>query len=190
MNWHGDEVVFSFPKIGTTATELWRHRGELRQRLLTKKGLPLFQRGDLIGPARWFICHALDYWLSELQVYQPIAPRMIWSERHSQPQFVFGPSSLLGAMVCQFAAAVHGAWPFQECTFCRRYFRLAPGFNRANRLTCSLTCKQYLHNSRVKRACQLHAEGRSVRQIVKELTVQPHGKKSSVDVVNGWIQNR
>jgi hypothetical protein len=188
VSWKGDEVQYRFPEIGTGATEMWRHRGMLRQRPQSKKGLPLFRQGDLAGPARWFLCYAIDDWLQELQDQgKSIAPRMVWLETHSRPQFVFGPSSLVGAMVCQFAVALHGAWPFKECACCHKFFRLAPGVNRANRLTCSHTCKQYLHNRRVERARQLRAAGRTIRQIVKELQVKPQNKKTSVDVVKNWI---
>jgi hypothetical protein len=188
VSWQGEEVIYRFPKIGTPATELWRHRGQLRQRPQSKKGLPLFKPGDLAGPALWFLGYAIDDWMRELEKWEkPIAPRIVWSEEDSRPRFVFGPSSLLGAMICQFAAAVHGAWPFKECACCHRFFRLQPGVNRANRLTCSHTCKQYLHNRRVERARALHAEGRTVRQIAKELKVKPQGEKSSVDIVKTWI---
>jgi hypothetical protein len=188
VSWEGDEVIYSFPKIVIGANEPWRHRGELRLCLQSKKGLPLFQPGDLVGPARWFLCHAIENWLRTLEGTQKaIAPRMVWSEAECRPQFVFSPSSLLGAMVCQFAAALHGAWPFKECAFCHKFFRLAPGVNRANRLTCSHTCKQYLHNRKIERARQLRADGRTIRQIVKQLKVMPNRKKSSLDIVKNWI---
>jgi hypothetical protein len=188
VGWRGDEVVFGFPKIGTGETETWRHRGWLRKRLLGKSGAPLFRPDDLVGPARWFLGHAINEWLQELEGRgQPIAPRLVWSEQEGRPQLVFGPSSLLGAMVCQLAAAVHGGWPFQECACCHRFFRLAPGVNRANRLTCSRTCKQYLHNRRVERARALHAAGRTARQIARELSVKPQGQRSGIDVVRAWI---
>src|SRR5262249_41673165 len=87
----------------------------------------------------------------------------------------------------QFAAALHGAWPFKECAYCHKFLRLEPGVNRANRLTCSHTCKQYLYNRRIESARQLHAQGRTVRQIAKELNVKPHGKKSSLEIVKTWI---
>jgi hypothetical protein len=188
VRWDGDDVVFSFPEIGTSQNETWRHRGRLRKRLLSKKETPLFRPGDLVGPARWFLRLMIDEWLEELQHWgKPIAARMVWSEKDGRPLLVFGPSSLIGAMVCQLAAALHGGWPFQECACCRRFFRLQPGVNRANRLTCSHTCKQYLHNRRVERARELHAEGRPLRQIVKELQVKPQGKRSGVEIVKGWI---
>jgi hypothetical protein len=188
VSWKGNEVIYRFPKIGTEATEKWRHRGQLHQCPRSSKGLPLFQPGDLRGPALWFLGYAIDDWLRELEHWEkPIAPRIVWSEEDRRPQFVFGPSSLLGAMICQFAAALHGAWPFKECAYCHKFFRLAPGVNRANRLTCSHTCKQYLHNRRVERARKLHAEGRTVRQIAKELSVKPQGQKSSVEIVKTWI---
>jgi hypothetical protein len=188
VSWQGTEIIYRFPKIGTEATEQWRHRGQLRKCPRGRKGLPLFQPGNLRGPALWFLVYAIDDWLRELERWEkPIAPRIVWSEEDWRPQFVFGPSSLLGAMICQFAAALHGAWPFKECAYCHKFFRLAPGVNRANRLTCSHTCKQYLHNGRVERARQLHAQGRTIRQIAKELNVRPQGQKSSVEIVKTWI---
>jgi hypothetical protein len=191
VSWDGNNVVYRFPKIGTSQTESWRHRGQLRQCPQNKRGLPLFEPGDLRGPALWFLGYAIEDWFRELEgMRKPIAARMVWSERDKRPQFVFGPSSLLGAMVCQFAAALHGAWPFRECAHCHKFFRLAPGINRANRLTCSTTCKQYLHNFRVERARKLNAEGRTVRQIVKELNVKPHGKRKSVNIVKSWIDRK
>src|SRR5262249_37278398 len=94
--WKGNEVLYRFPKIGAEATEIWRHRGQLRQSPRSKKGLPLFQPGDLAGPALWFLGYALEDWLRELEGWKkPIAPRIIWSEADRRPQLVFGPSSLL-----------------------------------------------------------------------------------------------
>jgi hypothetical protein len=91
-------------------------------------------------------------------------------------------------MVCQLAVAVHGAWPFQECDHCHKHFRLAPGVNRADRRTCSATCKQYLYHHRVARASELYAQGRTFRQIVQELNVKPQGSKSSIAIVKTWVQ--
>jgi hypothetical protein len=187
VTWDRDEVVFHFPQIDSS-TDTWRQRGYLRQRLQNRRGLPLFNPGERIGPARWFLVFALEMWLRELDgLGKPIAARMIWSEEERRPRFVFGPSTLLGAMVCQFAAAVHGGWPFKECAHCHKFFRLAPGINKANRITCSITCKQYLHNGRVARAHQLHDAGRTVRQIVKELNVKALRGKSSIEIVRAWI---
>jgi len=191
VSWEGDDVVYRFPKIGTGATETWRHRGFLRQRPQDQKGLPIFQPGELVGPALWFLGNAINEWLQELQHWaQPVVPQVLWSEANGRPQLVFGPGTLLGAMVCQFAAALHGGWPFQECARCHKFFRLQPGVNRANRLTCSHTCKQYLYDRRVQRAGELRAAGRTIRQIVNELNVQPRGKKSSSELVKSWIDRR
>jgi hypothetical protein len=187
VNWEGNEVVYRFPKIGTSATELWRHRGERRECPLNMEGLPLFKPGDLRGPTWWFLVFAINDWFEELKRFAPVAPRMIWSEEDRRPQFAFGPSSLIGAMVCQFAAALHGGWPFRECAQCHKFFRLAPGVNRANRVTCSRTCKQYLYHRRVDAARRLHAKGRTDSQIVKKLHVRPQGNKSSTEIVKSWV---
>jgi hypothetical protein len=137
------------------------------------------------------LAYAVEDWLEELKGWdQPITTRMIWSESERQPQLVFGPSSLLGAMVCQLAAALHGGWPFQECAYCHKFFRLQPGVNRANRLTCSQTCKQYLHNRRVQRAQEFAAKGWTISQIIRELHVMPRGSKSSSALVKAWIDRK
>jgi hypothetical protein len=191
VGWAGDELAFRFPPIGEGSSETWRHRGELRVVPRNNDGPPLFRRGEVLRPARWLLSFAIDDWLQELHgMRRPVAPRMVWSEADSQAQLVFGPTSLLGAMVCQLAAAVHRGWPFQECARCHRFFRLEPGVNRANRRTCSHTCKQYLYNQRVQRAQSLHAEGWTVPAIVKELQVKPQGKRSGAEVVRTWIDRR
>jgi hypothetical protein len=191
VRWEENEVVFRFPKFDILQTETSPEWAEFRPRLKSRMGLPLFRPGDLLGPARWFLAHEIDDWFRELENWaKPTATRMVWSEQERRPQFVFGPKSLLGAMVCQFAAALHGSWPFKDCAYCHKFFRLAPGINRANRFTCSITCKQYLHNRRVKLARALHAEGRTIRQIAKELNVKPRGKKTSADMVKSWIDRR
>jgi hypothetical protein len=191
VSWQGGDVLYRFPEIGAGAGETWRHRGQLLRCPRGKDGLPLFRPGDLRGPALWFLAYALDDWLTKLGALgRPVAARVVWSEERRRPQFVFGPGSLLGAMVCQFAAALHGAWPFQECANCHKFFRLEPGVNRANRLTCSHTCKQYLYNRRVKRAQELRAEGRTIPQIVRDLRVQPRGGKSALAIVRGWVARR
>ena len=120
-------MVFSFPAITRWGTGDWRHRGEYRECPKNQEGLPLFRPADVRGPARWFLGFAIEEWLRFLETFRrPIVARVVWSERDHQPRFVFGPRSLLGAMVCQLAAAVHGTWPFQECAFCHKFFRLAP----------------------------------------------------------------
>ena len=87
VSWDGNEIVYRFPKIGTSSTESWRHRGELRESPLNKEGLPLFKRGDLRGPAWWFLVFSINKWLQELDdLDTPIAPRMVWSELDRRPQ--------------------------------------------------------------------------------------------------------
>jgi hypothetical protein len=190
VSWEDKEVIFHFPEIGTSSTELWRHRGELRTCPQSKKGLPLFQPRDLRGPALWFLGYAIDEWLQLENGTKPITARLLWSDQSRRLQLVFSPSSLLGAMVCQFAAALHGIWPFRECACCHKFFRLAPGVNRANRLTCSGTCKQYLHKHKVERARELAGQGWPVRKIAKELNVKPRRDKSSVDIVKTWLDKK
>jgi hypothetical protein len=188
VSWDKDEVVYQLPRAGCQAV-FWRSQAEIRFRPKNSKGEPLFRQGDMKDPALWFLGYALDDWIQELNGRdRPITCRLSWSEKEARPLLFFRPSNLLGAMVCQFAAAVHGVFPFKECAYCHKFFRLEPGTNRANRLTCSTTCKQYLYHRRIEQARELHAAGRTLGEIAKELSVKPRGDKSGSKVVKGWIE--
>jgi transposase len=58
-----------------------------------------------------------------------------------------------------------------------------PGVNRANRLSCSASCRQRGHRLRVKRAQELHAQGMTPREIAKVIG-------SGVKSVKHWIARR
>jgi hypothetical protein len=188
VRWENDEAVFTFPAITYWGSGDWRHLGTYRERITSERGSPLFKNGDTRGPTYWFLASAIEDWLRTMETFaKPVALHMTWSEELQQPQLVLKPTTLLGAMVCQLAAALHGHWPFQECARCHKFFRLAPGVNRANRLTCSITCKQYLHNQRIRDARDLFARGRTVREIVTALKVKPHKGRTAFEIVKNWI---
>jgi hypothetical protein len=187
VRWEGDEVVFSFPPIGTGRTETWRHRGQLRKRLLSKKGTRSSGRATWsVRPAGFFAMRSMTGWKNCSMAAGRSPPA--WSGRTRRA----GRSSSSP----QQSPRRHGG-PVRRCA-ARRVAapglrplppRLSPatGGQPGQPAHVLVSCKQYLHNRRVQRARELHAEGRSLRQIAKELQVKPRGEKSAVEMVQGWI---
>jgi hypothetical protein len=137
-------------------------------------------------PAIFFIRHMLN---SEMRDTKASIPRMFWSPTESTLKLRYVPHNLLGAMYLQFAMALNVKSEFRECAVCRKPFRLSPGVNRANRLTCSETCKTYRYRGRIEKARELHGQGKTVREIVKELSVGQPGwnLKKKIETVKSWI---
>jgi hypothetical protein len=97
-----------------------------------------------------------------------------------RPELTYVPDGLLEAMYFQFMQAIDKGWKYRQCPVCLKAFQLAPGVNRANRLTCSITCRTYLYRSRIGKARELHRRGKSIKAIAKEL----HAEEATV---KSWI---
>jgi hypothetical protein len=87
--------------------------------------------------------------------------------------------SLWGAALIQFAQALAERPEWRRCAVCGRWMKLA-GPLRSDRLTCSSTCRQTLYKRRQQRAYELHVQGKSTRQIAKELYAE-------METIEGWI---
>src|SRR5579872_2624654 len=90
------------------------------------------------------------------------------------------PRTLFAALCLQFALALAGNKNYQQCVSCGKWFELLPGVNRADRQTCSQTCRTRVYRQRKERALALHAEGKTARAIAREL-------EAKVDAVVKWI---
>jgi hypothetical protein len=93
------------------------------------------------------------------------------------------PPSLWHAMYFQFADAIHGNKRYKRCEGCGRWFELSPSVNRADRLTCSDSCRVKLYRQRMRRAQEMHAKGITVAVIASELG-------SDVKTIKTWIKKR
>jgi hypothetical protein len=152
---------------------------EGRGRLLTTAQLRAagVERGDLVGAAYVVLGEALSGQLTQ-------APTGLgWDPEKRQPFLSPQVRDLWSAICLQFAAAVAGDKSFEQCRSCGKWFELAPGVNRAGRLTCSATCRQRVYRGRMERARELHAEGRTVKEIAREVG-------SSVAAVRRWVAGR
>jgi hypothetical protein len=90
------------------------------------------------------------------------------------------PRTLFAALCLQFALALAGDKHYQQCVSCGKWYELLPGVNRADKQTCSQTCRTRVYRQRKERALALHAEGKTPRAIARELDAK-------VDAVTKWI---
>jgi hypothetical protein len=109
-----------------------------------------------------------------------LEPRIVWDKSMSRPVPKIVPVSLLGSLYLQFAYAVGEDKHYQQCSHCKKWFELAPGLNRADRLFCSDSCRVLAYRARQGQARLLAAEGKTAREIARELG-------STVGTVNKWI---
>jgi hypothetical protein len=90
------------------------------------------------------------------------------------------PRNLFAALRLQFALDLARDKHYQQCVSCGKWYELLPGVNRADKQTCSQTCRTRLYRQRKQRALALHAEGKTARAIARELDAK-------VDAVAKWI---
>jgi hypothetical protein len=95
----------------------------------------------------------------------------------------FRHDHLWGFMLFQYGMSLIGGRRFRRCEGCGKWFRLAPSVNRADRATCSDSCRFQQYRRRRLRAVELHDAGKTIKQIAKELG-------SAVNTVKGWVTGR
>jgi hypothetical protein len=132
--------------------------------------------GDLYGPAFAYIEHTINARLDGL-----VAVRSRWAGRRDRLPQRLVPRSLLGVIWLQFAQACDANRKYQDCAHCGRPFEVSPTAFRASKQFCKDSCRVQAHRKRREAALTLHAEGKAVREIAKEV-------KTEEDVVRGWIK--
>jgi hypothetical protein len=103
-----------------------------------------------------------------------------WNSSEQRFDAQLQPQDLVGAMYYQFSTAITEGRRFQRCHACGRWFMLLPGVNRANKLTCSQSCRTHACRQRQERASVLKAQGMRVPAIAKALG-------SDVETVKRWL---
>jgi hypothetical protein len=93
------------------------------------------------------------------------------------------PTNLLQAIWVQFGLAVSGRKNHRRCSVCKDWFELSPEVARTNRLFCSVACRNRAYRGRKEQARRLHAEGKTLREIARELD-------TTESVVRGWVDRR
>jgi hypothetical protein len=103
-----------------------------------------------------------------------------WDPHARQPSLCLRPKSLIDALYLQFGLSILGNKTYQCCPACGRWFELAPGVGRADKLACSVSCRMKLYRQRQRRARELRAKGWALSKIARELG-------SDVNTVKNWI---
>jgi hypothetical protein len=132
-------------------------------------------KDDPVEFANFYVAHQFSAIARQLW-----EPRIVLDSPSARPGPKIVPVSLLGALYLQFAFAVGGSKDYQQCARCGKWFELTPGVNRADRLFCSDACRMASYRERVKQARRLAAEGKTIRQIAKELGVE-------AESVHKWV---
>jgi hypothetical protein len=134
--------------------------------------------GEVVGPALLRVNEQVN-----LELPGCAAPGLFWDHKLNRVVFQDRPLSLLGAIYLQLAHAVAGNRPSRRCEVCRRWFELDPAKTRADRRTCSNTCRTKIYRQRQHQARELHARGKSLREIAKALN-------SDVPTVKKWVKEQ
>jgi|SRR5579872_2651579 len=103
-----------------------------------------------------------------------------WNKALKTVESSFLPRNLYSAAFLQLSFAITGNKKYQKCPSCGRWFELLPGVNRANRLTCGQACRTRAYRLRRARAIELAAQGKTAREIAKEVG-------SDVTKVKQWL---
>src|SRR5262249_39614545 len=123
-----------------------------------------FEYGDVFGPAIDLLLMALQPELAR-ETTIDLFRDVVRDEVIYKPT----PASLYGVILEQFVLAIRDRSVPRRCTECARWFDVAPGTNRADRLTCSTTCRSKAYRERQEQARRMHAEGKTFGKIAKEL---------------------
>jgi hypothetical protein len=179
--WQGDKIIHRWEPTEQRDEEESdpRSKGEAiwdDTVLRAPDGSMFFRRGELAGPALYFVMRAVNQ-----RIGDAVHPQLCWSIERHRPELLYREEvGLLGAMYWEFAQALDKGWKYRQCPICRKSFQLAPGENRTNRLTCSNTCRTYLYRQRMDEARQLRQQGQSPAAIAKKLN-------TTVATVKKWI---
>jgi hypothetical protein len=136
-----------------------------------------FHPGDVIGPA-----------LASLQtnvnghLQGRVSPQLLHIPRRGEMGLYLVPSSLLGALWLQLAQAVAGDKEHRQCAQCGKWFEVSPGTARPDRVFCSTACRSRAYRERKERAREMHAAGKTAKEIAKELG-------TGAGQVKKWVAN-
>jgi hypothetical protein len=123
-----------------------------------------FDPADIIGPALASIQVNVNQHLSDR-----VAPRLLSIPRLGEMRVFLVPNDLLGALWLQFALALAGEKDHQQCARCGTWFEISPERSRPDRVFCSTACRSKAYRRRKELARELHAAGKSFKEIAAEL---------------------
>jgi hypothetical protein len=93
------------------------------------------------------------------------------------------PTDLLGGLWLQLAQTISGSKTHRACPVCRDWFEVSLQKYRKSRRYCSEPCRSLAYRGRMEQARKLAGEGKSAKEIARELG-------SDVKTVKGWLSKR
>jgi hypothetical protein len=198
IEWEGAGVVHYWPPPDVEkALGRRRLRGAPRQELQYWKGWDILEHapdgadvkrrvreGDVLVPALLFV-HSLV----NGEIWQNIGPILAWDAAQHRTVLREVPRDLRAFIYLQFAQEMRSLRKPRRCPVCGRWFELAPDAGedsrrrRSDRETCSTACRSKAYRERQNQARQLHAVGKTFKEIAKELG-------SDVKTIKGWVTKR
>jgi hypothetical protein len=142
--------------------------------------LDLFKPNEVLMPAS-FLVHR---WINA-HLNGKATPRLIYHLDLGKRVLQIIPDNLLSAMWLQFAQAIDGNGKHRACKECGKWFEISgedTGF-RINRVFCSDPCKSRDYRKRKEQAQHLKAEGKSFKDIAKELD-------TDIETIKKWVAKR
>lgn len=157
---------------------------ELFETLISRKGSETYWKdtfqsltpGDVIKPALFYVQNEVNASLE-----RTVVPSLLWDSNHLAMKLCLNPATLLGCLWLQFADDINNNTLYRECLQCGTPFAIGPGTARMTKLFCSNACRSKNYRERQAKAQRLHAEGRALRDIARELD-------TDVDTVRSWIE--
>jgi hypothetical protein len=150
--------------------------GRIRQ--LIEPVLDLFKAQDVHMPALFLI----QRWIND-HLEGAVSPCLLYDPNRGKRVLRFLPHNLLGAFWLQFAQAIDGDKEYRACRECGKWFEISLDAFRTSRVFCSDPCKSKDYRKRKDLARQLRAEGRSVKDIAKELD-------TDAETIKKWASKR
>jgi hypothetical protein len=141
----------------------------------------LFKKGDVLMPALFL----LQGWVNN-HLKDHVAPRLLYHLDQRKEVLRIVPHNLLGAMWLQLAEAIDGRKKYRTCKECGTWFEISAkqsDHRTARRVFCSDHCKSRDYRLRKDRARELKSDGKSVKDIAKELD-------TNVETIKKWVAKR
>lgn len=167
-----------FPEIPQIANVALYERAVISSCTVYPELLGLFTPGDPVAPALAYVQRVAN---KRLEVHTQA--RLATDAGTGRLTLEVMPNNLLGAIWLQFATAISENKEYRQCRECSQWFETTRDGGRVSRQFCSNACRSKAYRERQNRACQMHANGKSYRDIAAEL-------ESDVATVKRWVGSR
>jgi hypothetical protein len=152
--------------LGPLSTQDLKALAERRQRLIAKINAANLTPDELVHVAATRLGQVL---LTRKAFFERLELEGAWNAHRGYPELRLKHGGLLSFMFFQLGLSLIEGREFRQCAGCGKWFHLAPGVNRADRTTCSTSCRFKTYRLRRRQAVTLRSEGWSIKQIAKEI---------------------